>query len=145
MLVNDRKRDPWKGLSFDEPSKGVIACDGEGRGCVLWAVGAHLRFEMEECRLFGLGDLGLDDAPAGVSIWEGKFIWQSGGWECPQDGEMFPKGAFRSPTDEEWEAIRAGRCPWQETPCVCGGGSVGDYDGPLADCPTHGDLHRVLG
>lgn len=144
-LLNSLARDPWKGLSFDAPSKGVIACDGHGNGVVLWAIGAHLRFEMEECGLSCLGDLGLDDAPEGISVWEGKYIWQSGGWECQQDGEMYPKGSFRSPTDEEWQAIRAGSCPWKETPCVCGSGPVGSYDGPSVDCPTHGDFHRVLG
>lgn len=81
---------------------------------MLWTVGAYLRFEMEEAGLCRLGELGLDDAPRGISIWEGKYVWQSGGWECPQDGSMHPKGTFRAPTDEEWAAIREGRCPWDE-------------------------------
>jgi hypothetical protein len=121
------------------------AASAEGttsRGCVLYAVGAHLRFEIEEGGLHELGELGIDDAPAGISVWEGTFIWQPGGWECPQDGDMFPKGVFRPPTAEEWQSIREGRCPWQETPCICDG-SVGDYEGPLADCPTHGGLGRA--
>lgn len=137
--------DKWNRLSFDVPSKGVIACDGNGNGCVLWAVGAHLRFELEERGLSGLDALGLDDAPCGISVWEGKYLWQPGSWEYPQDGSTLPNGAFRAPTDDEWQAIRAGRCPWPETPCACGSGPVGDREGPLADCPTHGDLHRVLG
>ncbi|NJO18701.1 MAG: hypothetical protein HC877_24135 [Thioploca sp.] len=108
------KRETWNGLSFDEPSKGIIASNGAGQGCVLWAVGAHLRFELEEVGLTMLGDLGLDDAPLGISVWEGKYIWQPGNWEHPLDGDMVPCGTFRSPTEEEWTAIRAGRCPLEE-------------------------------
>lgn len=115
---------PWHGLTFDEPSKGVIACDGDGHGCVLWAFGAHLRFEVEEAGFHALGDLGLDDAPQGVSIWEGMYMWEPGGWENPQDGETFPQGTFRNPTDDEWLAIRAGRCPWADDFKAPGSGSA---------------------
>lgn len=104
---------PWNGLSWEWSSKAVIACDGHD-GCVLWCIGAHIRFEIEECGLRALGDLGLDDAPHGISIWEGKYLWSPGGWENPQDGEMNPSGSFRAPTAEEWIAIREGRCPWDE-------------------------------
>lgn len=105
----------WKGLSFEMPSRGVIASDGKGNGCVMWAVGAHLRFELEECGFVQLVDLGLDAAPRGISVWEGKYFYQRGGFEHPEDGEMYPRGKFRRPTDEEWRAIRENRPPWPET------------------------------
>lgn len=110
-LLNDRKRDDWKGLSFDDPCKAVIANNGRA-GCVLWTVGAHIRFEMEECGFSQLGDLGLDDAPDGISIWEGIYVWQSGGFEYPHDGEMYPAGKFRKPSKEEWDKIIKNECPW---------------------------------
>jgi hypothetical protein len=113
-LMLSEKREPWNGLRWEVPSLGVIANDAGGHGCVLWAVGAHLRFEIEECGLRQLGDLGLDDAPHGIAIWEGKYLWTPGGWENPDDGEMHPVGKFRAPTHEEWAAIREGRCPWDE-------------------------------
>lgn len=116
MIFDEYKREAWKGLSFDVPSKGVIACDDHGNGCVLFAVGAHLRFEMEEVVLHTLSDLGLDDAPKGISVWEGHYVWQPGGGEDPQgNGSMLPSGAFRAPTEEEWQAIQVGRCPWPES------------------------------
>lgn len=114
MIFQPAGRTSWNGLSFEKPSKGVIACTDSGRGVVLWAVGAHLRYEIEELGFYHLGDLGLDDAPVGISVWEGKYIWQPGSGEHPQDGEVYPGGTFRAPTDAEWEAIRAGRCPWAE-------------------------------
>ena len=95
-------------------SKGVIACDGNGHGVVLWGVGTGLRQEIDEYCFHALGDLGLDDAPAGVSVWEGTYVWQSGGFEHPEDGDMQPVGAFRAPTDDEWTSIRCGNCPWAE-------------------------------
>jgi hypothetical protein len=99
------RREEWS-------SKAIVACDGHGRGAVLWYVGGALENEIGECRLRELGDLGLDDAPQGISVWEGTYIWVSGPFECPDDGRMDPSGKFRSPTDEEWRAVREGRCPW---------------------------------
>lgn len=149
IFQSGREPNPWNGLEWEIPSLAVVACDGNGNGCVLWTVGAHVAFEMWEVGLTQLGDLGLDDAPLGISVWEGKYHWQPGGWECPQDGEMYPKGTFRPPTDEEWTAIREGRCPWDEAKwrakelaeiCPCGAGGSENYRGPLPDCPVHGSL-----
>jgi hypothetical protein len=93
-------------------SKAVVACNGSGRGAVLWFVGESMRNEIEEAGLSELEDLGFDDAPRGISIWEGTYIWSRGPYEHPEDGDMAPSGSFREPTREEWEAIRANTCPW---------------------------------
>lgn len=106
----------WKGMSLDENSKAVVACNKEKYGCVLWAVGAYLRIEMEEAGLHDLSDLGLDNAPCGISVWEGKYVaWNPSVWGYPDDAGYEPRGTFRSPTEEEWQEIRAGRCPWKES------------------------------
>jgi hypothetical protein len=104
----------WNGFTaaaWEQDSRAVIACNGKGNGAVLWTVGPHIRFEMDEGGLTGLDDLGLDDAPAGVSVWVGRYV-ATGGY--PDDGSSDPEGAFRPPTDDEWIAIREGRCPWAE-------------------------------
>jgi len=58
-------------------------------------------------------DLGFDDAPLGISIWEGDFKWISGGYECPQDGNLDPVGAYRDLTEEEWKAVHERRNPFE--------------------------------
>jgi hypothetical protein len=93
-------------------SKAVIAANHKGFGCVVWYVGPGLINEIEEAGLQELGDLGLDDAPEGISVWEGIYVWSRGPYECPEDGDSAPVGAFRRPSDEEWIAIREGRNPW---------------------------------
>jgi hypothetical protein len=97
------EREGWRGLSFDKPSKGVVISDGKRRGMLLWAVGAHLLFEIEECGFWTLEDLGLAKlAPPGVSVWEGRYLWHQGSLEYPMDGDLLPHGTFRPPTSEEW-------------------------------------------
>lgn len=99
-----------KELNWDKPSLAVVACDGDGHGCVLHTVGPHVAFDMREIGR-DLDDLGLDDAPAGISIWEG--VTAGGGYAGDGDyHDTYLSGAFRAPTDDEWKAIREGRCPW---------------------------------
>lgn len=85
-----------------------------GHGTVIWYDGPAIAQEIEEVGLHGLDDLGLDDAPDGISIWEGNYFYSPGGFEYPQEGDYDPKGVFRPPTDEEWAAIRKGQSPWQK-------------------------------
>lgn len=44
--------------AWDIPSKAVCANCLSGCGCVLFTVGPHVRFEIEEDGLYYLGDLG---------------------------------------------------------------------------------------
>lgn len=109
----------WHGEESDDwdlPSRAVVACDGTGNGVVLWTVGPHVAFEIKEAGLYSLGDLGLDDAPHGISVWEGVYVappapalQESAGDEGTQ-----PVGKFRAPTAGEWVAIKYGRCPWRD-------------------------------
>lgn len=102
--------DPWGRYDWSKPSRAVVACDGHGNGCVLFTVGAHVNYEMRENGIRSLGDLGLDDAPEGLSIWEGKTKTSGVG----EDIETWLEGEFRGPTPEEDAAIVSGRCPWNE-------------------------------
>lgn len=109
--------DYWDGYpksAWDRDSKAVVACDGRGNGCVLWTAGPHVRMEVEENGFEQLCDLGLDDAPLGISVWEGRYEYRA--TTHPDEGcESDPVGKFRRPTDEEWRLIRDdGVCPWDD-------------------------------
>lgn len=93
-------------------SKAVVV-NGKSKGIVLWWSGTRIEMEVDEGGLEELGDLGLDDAPFGVSIWEGDFYWERGGFEHPEDGDMHPKGKFRQPTADEWSAIQKQESPFK--------------------------------
>lgn len=99
------------------PSRAVVACDGKGNGCCVWFDGDGIENEIVECGLSWLDDLGLDDAPQGIWIWEGDYYWvPPGRGEHPAEGGYTePKGKFRLPDLDEWDAIRRGVSPW--TPC----------------------------
>lgn len=100
---------------YAQKSKAVLASDGVD-GIVLYTVGPGLWQEMVEGGLSMLSDLGLDNAPKGISVWEGKYIWQPGTYECPEDGYTKPVGEFHAPTDEEWDCIKQNKCPWPDIP-----------------------------
>jgi hypothetical protein len=93
---------------FDKPSRALVACDGEGHGVVLWWVGGHLEEEIEEAGLRRLDELGLDDAPQGLSVWEGRYEY----FRPEDDPAPHAVGTFRDLTDPEAEAVLEGRNPW---------------------------------
>lgn len=95
---------PYKSLA-------VVACDGRGHGAVLYTVGPAVACEVEN--IGGrLDDIGLDDAPGGISVWAGFYRWHPGPRECPEDGDSELDGDFRDPTEDEWKAIAQQTCPW---------------------------------
>ena len=111
---NDTPREPpWGDYDFSKPSLVVVASNGS-EGVVLWGVGGHIRFEMEEAGFSHIDDLGLKPPSAGVLVWEGKYVWSPGSWEYPQDTSSEPEGTWRLPTETEWVAIWAGKCPWDD-------------------------------
>ncbi len=75
LPLEGSKPQPWGNYDFSKPALAVVASDGRGNGAVLWTVGAHLNLEIEEMGLHRLDELWLDDAPLGISVWEGKGIW----------------------------------------------------------------------
>lgn len=98
--------------NWSKPSLAVCASDGNN-GWVPWHCGPHVEMQIDGLSA-QLQDLGLDDAPKGISIWEGTLA----GGERTYEGDYYDvylKGTFRAPTDDEWAAIREGRCPWNST------------------------------
>jgi hypothetical protein len=93
------------------PSQAVVA-NGPHGGCVLFYTGSALEYEICEAGLTDLSDLGLDDAPDGISIWKGVLrCWEVNTPDCHEyESELI--GDFRTPTTEEWAAICQGKSPW---------------------------------
>jgi len=99
----------WDGYDWTKPSLAVVAM-GEHGGCVLWTVGPHVEFDITETGLgCGLDDLGIEPKDEGIFIWEGKTK-SSRSYEGEHDSWL--EGEFRSPTEDEWAAIRRGENPW---------------------------------
>lgn len=83
----------------------VLACDGEA---------IEIDFDIESSK--SLCDHGLDDAPDGISIWEGKGYASSGTYEHPLETDFELVGKFRQLTDREWELLRTTGTPWEFAP-----------------------------
>jgi len=116
LLKLSKEYSSWRDyskLAWEMNSKAVV-CMGMQDGFVLHTVGPALRHEMEEAGLHFLSDLGLDDAPEGISVWEGKYVWHRGGWENPDDGDSEAVGTFRELTEAEWDSVKKNECPWNE-------------------------------
>jgi hypothetical protein len=93
----------------------LVACDGRGHGIIIQAKQyCALWWDMDQVGSVDLSDYGLDLAPKGISIWEGKGVWSPGGYECPQDGQMDFEGEFRRMTAEETAKVQAGDLVWPE-------------------------------
>jgi hypothetical protein len=124
----------WGGYhksAWKKNSIALIACDGGGHGVVLWTVGPHLAMEMEEGGLTQLCDLGLDDAPQGISVWEGRVRYhRSTSWESGHtESEAETEGTFRPPTPAEWLVIAQNQCPWSPADW----GRVQDPEAPVEE------------
>jgi hypothetical protein len=98
---------------WTKPSKAVVV-QGTGGGCVLFTAGPHVASMINEAGVSDLDNLGLDDAPDGVSIWEGGIKSVHHNTPDANEHEWWLEGAFREPTDEEWESIRKNDCPWDD-------------------------------
>lgn len=91
----------WDDIDFSKSSYAVVAHAGDGEGVVLWQTGPHLQVQVDLCGPC-LMDLDLDDAPLGISVWEGRYI------------QGRPEGYFRRPTPAEGRCIIDNRCPFSE-------------------------------
>lgn len=88
-----------------EDHKLLIACDGEGNGVVLEYRGRGPTTDIEEDRLgpTDLGDMGLNDAPRGLSVFEATRYA-----DPEHGGEGYMDGDFRPLTTAEWQAMMSG-------------------------------------
>lgn len=109
-LMDIREANP-KYRVFAPPCRLVVACMN-GHGCVLHWIGEQWEYWRDGCGTEELAAQGLDDAPDGLSIWEGKIVT----WGPDHNGECDaePRGTFRELTPEEWNLLKAGGPPWDE-------------------------------
>ena len=118
-MVEDRKDgliESWQDTTdgWATPSIAIVACHN-GQGVVLWyGGGPSLAYEIEEAGMRRLDQLYLDDAPDGISVWEGCYITTGGNCFGIDDVEVNAEGAFRKPTAREWRSIMAGRNPFKK-------------------------------
>lgn len=80
-----------------------------GRGVILAYDGPGIEADIEAIGSRYLGDHGLDDAPDGLSIWEGHLSTYG-----ELDAELC--GSFRALTDAEWARLRETGTPWEYEP-----------------------------
>lgn len=86
-------------------AKAVVASDGNGHGAVIEHNGGMLHMDIHDNGLTDLGDLGLDNAPAGLSVFEGHY--EGGGYNgySGDYDDVSLEGDFRDLTRAEWDAI----------------------------------------
>jgi len=105
-LLDERPKEPYV------PSKALIACMG-GTGVLLEYIGSAISWHVDEFSS-SLDDLGLDDAPDGLSIWEGTMGSRRVQTQDGDDWDYEVNGAFRDLTPEEWDKLKAGEPLWSQ-------------------------------
>ncbi len=112
----------------------ALIANMKGEGTVLEFDGASIYGYIEGIG-HRLGDLGLDDAPEGLSIWEGTIC----SWRDSQTGEYDSEadGKFRPLTVEEYARMAAQHgIPWEVEMCEDGV----DYEGATGESLVDSDL-----
>lgn len=100
---------PRKNMTTE--SIALIANNG-GSGIILELHGTGISCEVDAVGSKRLDDYGLDDAPDGLSIWEGHLNAHPCG---PHNEEVDTGlvGKFRDLTDEEWRLLKETGVPWE--------------------------------
>ncbi len=107
------REDAPKRIGATTDSIALIANNG-GKGVILEYNGAGIEASVEAIGVRYLDDHGLDDAPDGLSIWEGRYlVTRSGNFEHPDEYDAELDGTFRDLTDREWALLRETGTPWE--------------------------------
>lgn len=102
-----------KRIGATTESIALIASNGS-TGAILVHDGPGIEADIEALGYGHLDDHGLDDAPPGLSIWEGHLRVTQDHWTAEVDTELV--GSFRDLTDEEWTLLRETGTPWAFEP-----------------------------
>lgn len=106
---NDPTRRKRVGATTD--SIALIASNN-GDGCILACDGPGIEADNEALSSWRLDDRGLDNAPDGLSIWEGYLHCCEINTPDAHEYETSLEGTFRELTDEEWTRYRETDRPW---------------------------------
>lgn len=105
-----------EGYYLDDHCIALVCNNHQGHGFVLAVKPATVLANEVETIGTALADLGLDDAPWGVSIWEGTATWAGGemyyGMDGPADSYAEYTGAFRDLTALELAKLLAREPLW---------------------------------
>jgi len=106
-------KSPYTKEDFEQDSRAVcVAGDDPSAGIVLWWEGAWLDREINEVgQGLSLENLQLHEAPAGVSIWTGRYVYETFETECGTEHDYEAVGDFRDLTPAEWLAPMRGEHP----------------------------------
>lgn len=86
----------------------LVACNGH-YGTVICHDGPGIESAIEDTSP-ALDACGLDDAPDGLSIWEGCYITTRDYWG---EYDAYLSGHFRDLTEAEWTLLRETDVPWE--------------------------------
>ena len=119
----------WNPSVRAERSLAVVACNGARQGAVLHYIGRGITMMIEGEGWCDLSDLGLDDCPKGVWVWDGRYVWSCSPAtvSAPEEHSLEAVGVWRELTCLEWSDLREGSDPFASMRCM-----HSDEDG---DCP----------
>jgi hypothetical protein len=101
-----------KRLGATTDSIALIANNG-GKGCILTYSGPGIEACVDEGGSALLDDNGLDDAPDGLSIWEGYYCVTESHTDCGHEYDATLEGKFRPLTPTEWKLLAETGKPWK--------------------------------
>jgi hypothetical protein len=106
-------KNPYTKEDFEKDSRAVcVAGDDPDAGMILWWEGAQLDREINEVgQGLTLEGLQLLGAPAGVSIWTGRYVYETFEGENGKEYDYEAVGDFRDLTPVEWLAFAKGENP----------------------------------
>ena len=106
-------KSPYTKEDFEKDSRAVcVAGDDPAAGMVLWWDGAWLDREINVVgQGLSLENLQLHEAPAGVSIWTGRYVHETFETECGIEHDYEAVGDFRDLTPAEWLVLMRGENP----------------------------------
>ncbi len=101
-----------KRIGATTDSIALIASNG-GKGVILVHDGSGIEADIEALGIGQLDDHGLDGAPDGLSIWEGRLISNTTNTPGGLDYDTELDGVFRALTEREWELYRTTGIAWE--------------------------------
>lgn len=99
--------------NWDKPSKAVLAVGKCGTTIIMHGAGpVFAEYSPEVSNYAADLDLDLSDENEGIYIWEGKLHSSKYMTDCGMEYDSELIGDIREPTEEEWQFIMQGDCPW---------------------------------
>lgn len=95
----------------------ALLANNSGQGCILEWHGVDIYWDFENVGGAALMDHGLDDAPDGLSIWEGFMYCSESHTVNGHEYDANLEGEYRDLTPEEWKLLQKTGVPWELEDC----------------------------